>query len=482
MQNRVYTYEVDKTRTMEEGLERFPSIYIEGCAATGKTTAVNRMLSKHPEVCGKVYQMNREMKDEDAFVLKLQEERKQMKTSVRWVVFDHMPASLGMKISTELIEMVQSIENKSRVIFISREKPQLEFLNLLWSGYMELITLDRLMFSAEEVRTYVEAAKSRWNAKELFEKTGGWPGVVHMLVRLRKEQEEMPKNRRIPLFQTYEMREYITQVILAALKEEELLLLRHIAGCPWVTEDFCVQAWGMKNVPDLLYSLQRKGMLIFSGEKKNWKMNGLFEAYVQVIPLTPGVEDAWYEKHGYYAEAFECLQKTGNDQKYHECLLRHYQKVSAAGHITEKVLAWGGNDVRDCYFRGVYFYRTQNFEGLKKEIANLKKYDDGTVQVRELLLNISYLNPGLSLVEWLELLQESTKDGQKFHLYDILGCGASCLCGIRDLSGLFNGSKKENRYLEKLWKKSRQRAKKSVNRCVPASLRRCRIRKVTLIL
>lgn len=39
---------IDKTESLEKGIAVFPSIYIEGSAACGKTTAVQMLLEKHP--------------------------------------------------------------------------------------------------------------------------------------------------------------------------------------------------------------------------------------------------------------------------------------------------------------------------------------------------------------------------------------------------------------------------------------------------
>ena len=50
MQNKEHLYYIDKTKCLEEGISRFPSIYIEGNAAAGKTVAVNMLLKKHPEI------------------------------------------------------------------------------------------------------------------------------------------------------------------------------------------------------------------------------------------------------------------------------------------------------------------------------------------------------------------------------------------------------------------------------------------------
>lgn len=454
MQNGTCLYEIDKTGVLEEGLQRFPSIYLEGCAATGKSVAVKMLFAKHPEASREIYHLDLELKDQAAFLVKLQEEKRRMRTEKRWIALEDIPTQLDVEICTECMELVRSIKNESRVLFVSREKPQIGFLNLLWSGNMELITMERMMFSAEEVRMYVENAKSKWNAKQLYEKTGGWPGVVYMLVRLKAIQERTTAEKRVPLFDSYEMKHYMEQEILAGLEEEERNLLRHIAGCPWVTEKLCAQVWGIQNAPKLLYNLHRKGMLYYYSSRRYWSMNKLFVHYVQPLIPIAGQEDMWYERNGCIEEAFWCLRQSGDDEAYHECLLRHYYLVPGLGYITEKVLQWTSSDIRDCYFRGVHHYRTQNFKGLEEEINTLCGMEEQTAQIKEIIVNLTYLNPKESLADWLQRVEAYTRDGMRFHMYHILGTGATCLCGIRDLSGLFSGTTKEVRRMEKIWKNS----------------------------
>ena len=44
-------YYVDKSGVLERELERFPSVYLEGIAASGKTTAVKMLLARRTEWC-----------------------------------------------------------------------------------------------------------------------------------------------------------------------------------------------------------------------------------------------------------------------------------------------------------------------------------------------------------------------------------------------------------------------------------------------
>lgn len=41
---------IDKTEVLEKGIRISPSIFLEGAAASGKSTAVKMLIGKHPEV------------------------------------------------------------------------------------------------------------------------------------------------------------------------------------------------------------------------------------------------------------------------------------------------------------------------------------------------------------------------------------------------------------------------------------------------
>ena len=49
---------IDKTEVLEKEIVVFPSIYIEGAASSGKSTAVQMLLEKHSEVDREVFLMD----------------------------------------------------------------------------------------------------------------------------------------------------------------------------------------------------------------------------------------------------------------------------------------------------------------------------------------------------------------------------------------------------------------------------------------
>lgn len=453
MQRKVSNY-IDKTKSLEEGISRFPSIYIEGNAASGKTTAVKMLLDKHPEVIACILELDLESKEPEKLLEKLFVIRKRMEKETLWAVIENMSGNLGSELAAILSEMVRGIRNDSRMIFVSREKPQIEFLDLLWKGRMELIPMEKLLLSLEEVRTFAQCRGSALSAEKVYEKTGGWSGCVDLLLRLSKNKEGCqgkPQNEE-ELLNSYEVRSYVQNEILSALTAEEHMFLAHVTGCPWVNEELCRDVWGMNDAAELLEDLHRKGFLVFEAEKKRWKTAPLFQRYILPKMPMPGKENVWYENAGCIAEAFWCLKKSGTEEAYRDCMLRYYDQVYALGLLSEDVLKWKEKQPKYIYLRGAYDYSVQDFEGLKKEILNLKKLKEKDLQTKEILLNLQYMDPEMSLTDWLDLLAEYTQGGMKFKLYHILGNSVTYLCGIRDLSGMFACAKKEENRRGRLWK------------------------------
>ena len=63
------SYYIDKTEPLERGLRSFPSIYVEGAAASGKTTAIRMLLERMEGVTSYVFWMDEEEKNPSLFLV-----------------------------------------------------------------------------------------------------------------------------------------------------------------------------------------------------------------------------------------------------------------------------------------------------------------------------------------------------------------------------------------------------------------------------
>ena len=119
---------IDKTSNLEKGIAVFPSIYIEGAAASGKTTAVRMLLEQHPDVQYAVFDMEQEEKMEVSWMDLLED----MTQGPLWVIFENIH-KIKQKDSIENICcLIRQLPKECRVILVSRECPPEEMLDLIW--------------------------------------------------------------------------------------------------------------------------------------------------------------------------------------------------------------------------------------------------------------------------------------------------------------------------------------------------------------
>lgn len=451
MRNEATLKYIDKTGQLEKGIDRFPSVYIEGNAATGKTVVIRMFLEKHSEVPHCILDLSVELKQREAFLRKLKDFSKRMAEEELWLVLENMPETLQAEEFACVKEMLHTMKKENKLFFVSRSKPQPEFLQLLWKGKMGQIFGDSLLFSVEDIRTYFRQGNVSLDVRAVHAKTGGWPGCIAVLAHLA----EADKTKKIEeLLDSYEIKKFIEYEILDTLTAEERVLISRVAGCPWVEEALLKEVWNVENALEKLENLQRKGFFVYEHRRKRWKITPLFEHYIEVQPSATGEERIWYEKRNHITEAFFCLKQAGEDVLYQDYLLRYYPAILSQGIVSEELLKISGNEPKACYLRGIYYYRTQQFEKLQAEMDTIWNIPDRDFETKEILLNITYMNPQVSLTQWLDLLKESLEKDKKFRLYHLLGYSVTYLCGMRDLSGLFSCSLKEERVNAQLWKKA----------------------------
>lgn len=499
MDSRAYgngLHEIDKTEALERGIEVFPSIYIEGAAAVGKTTALRMLAAKHPEA--RVVRCTPEelteklseaaprrpgmpADEKDSAARKAIASCGQtaeaavtaMETQV-WYVLDDFPAEPDGAMVDTLSQFIRQISEKgenTRVLLAGREKPPGEFLDLVWKRQMQLIPQEALRFSEAETEELVRCSGSGLDPAELFRETGGWAGCTDMLIRLAEDQSEKQTEqseseapgylRRLKY--SWEIASYIDRQILDTLPENEREIMRRAAVCPWISAKLCREVWGISWADTLLENLERKGLLHFDREMHRWTAASILQG-TAAAGRTDGDRrretDAgarkylgrWYEEHGFLPEALACMKDSGDEETYRECLLRHYREAPWLGLSFPEVLQWKGNRPELCYLRGLLKYREQDVKGLDAELERLSVKPEDNRQVREIYLNLAFLKTDLSMEGWMKLLEEYGREKEGLRLYHMLGNSWTFLCGLRDLSALFACAKNEERALAKIWK------------------------------
>lgn len=454
---------IDKTEALEKGIELFPSIYIEGAAATGKTCAMRALRRKHPEVEIQVLDLQDEVSAMERFE-RIREEWDSF-AGTKWMMFDGMDASVSKSCAERIADYIRIMPPECKVIIAGRDWPEEVFLDLVWKRRMQIVPQKTLQFTEKEIRDLVQYYHSSLSPEDIYQRTGGWAGCADMLIRLSSGEGAEQSGSVDAWMESYEIRTYVKRQILDPLSKEEREMMQRAILCPWITEDLCSEVWQDRNTAGLLERLGRKGLLAHDKQKNRWKAAPILQRNDRkAVPILQSNDVGhvdpdlwkrlgnWYEKHGNIKEALQCLKESEEKAAYQSCMLRHYSEVPLLGISYAEVMNWKGNEPALCYLRGIYSYSRQKLNGLKAEIQNLNAAPEDDRRKREIYLNLTYREPDLDLDSWLALLETYTKDKERIQLYDIQGYSYSCLCGLRDLSGLFACAKKEENRKARLWK------------------------------
>ena len=449
---------IDKTESLEKGIVVFPFIYIMGASATGKTVAIWKLCENHPEVDVHMVDLEHgrgeQMSAEEASEL-LAWARCQMDQRPFWLVFENVPKK--SVIYEKLVRFEKNIPNQGRVILAGRENIPEELLELLWNRKLELIPQAALEFTREDTKKLKEMWQSTLNPDDVWRCTGGWAGCIDVLFRtsVGKHRLAMSEMSIDTMMKRHEIVAYINKNIVGELPLEEQKCFEAIRQCPWVDTEFCQEVLGIEDAGEMLESMNRRGFLEFDSKKMRWKEAPLFENCVSLVGVDVLKMGEWYAEHGFIKEALECYENSSNEDIYRECIIQYYYQIPFLDDFINKS-QWYGEMPQNMYLRGMRKFYQQDFEGVKAEIRNILLCDMDEFQRREMLLNLYYVLPEISLDEWIGMVEKAMQahKDRTFRLYNMIGNSCTYLCGFRDLSGMFACTKKEEARKAKIWKKA----------------------------
>lgn len=443
---------VDKTQRLEKALEAFPAVYIEGAAASGKSTAVKMLLAQHSDVTYDVYDMQ-SASDRDLFEEDCQNRSMRASDGPTWTILENIPERLPVEIIEKIKTLIGSLCGEDRVIMIGREPMEETFLALLWSRGLELLPQKVLLFTREEVRAFADRQNMWRYADEIYEITGGYAGCVDLFLRLLKYEPEHGARSVKTLCQSYECGTYIRQEIWGQLNDMERRITGYAHMLPWLDGELVGQIIGLSDAHVYLERLERKGIFLHRDGEEHWVLAPIFQ-YSQISDsecreTILSQAAVYYEENGYVQDALECYALQKDADNYRACAIRNYKDIPFSLPSHTDVMCWEGDAPAAAYLRGLYCYLSRDFAGLKKEIKKIEHSADQESQ--SIYLNLCYMDPDMPLESWLLMVQIYAKNYGSLHLFHMLGDSRSYLCGIRDLSELFMGRKKVVQRKQQIW-------------------------------
>ena len=414
-----YNY-IDKTESLEKEIERFPSVYIEGAAGCGKTTMMRMLLEKHPEVDYDVLWMD-EADDENGEKYKRYEQYvdkyvdkcanyvdKCVDNHVdnsKWLILENIPKELPSCMAEMLKRNIRRLRGQDRIILIGRDEMPAALLGAFWNREMGLVTQNSMLFNRDEIECLAKQYESGTSPEQLLQYTGGWAGIVDVILRLEGKYGTWS-----PGSFWHEMNCYIKEMILDTLQQEEVEILHLAQYVPWVNDKMCEEILGIADAEEILERMLRKGLMIREEQEVRLTAAPVFR-YIGKTSLGSGRWmrlGNWYEAHGYKTEQLQCLEHSKDTKAYAEALKQY-------------CLEWIAGKLDD----------TPQYDSLMSEVR----------------LNLNFMRPEILPEQWVEELKPDT--GRLLILQETK---VSCLCDMRDLSGLFACEKRREKQFARRWK------------------------------
>ena len=143
---------IDKSAGLEQALKEYPCVYLEGAAASGKTTAV-RMLCRRQEnlsvlaVCAG----EEELETYGERIRRFLNPETEQKGRNKWIFIEGVPGTLTEEEKTFFLTLIPQLGPRERLILEGRDDLPEAFLDLLWKGKIQLIVQESLMLTRTEV-------------------------------------------------------------------------------------------------------------------------------------------------------------------------------------------------------------------------------------------------------------------------------------------------------------------------------------------
>ena len=443
---------IDKTQKIEEVLETYPAVCLNAMPGSGRRTAIQMLLQKHPEVTAVVCTLE---DIEERIATRRQEETE---GSAGWYLLAR-PEDGGYPDSADSLKwFIRRMRPQDRLFLLADGVLPPAFLELAWYGLVEQILPETFWFTEAETYRYLKQCHSTLNYRHVYGITRGWPGCVAILVRMQSQLQEQWTEEE--LCRRYEVRRFVQEQILRELPEDEMRLVRQRAFFPRLEKELEQILWGDDDWLVQEKLLSRKVML-YVPEKRYWSVHPLFRMTVEFeTPEDQKLQALkWYEEKGYIEEVLDCCGNLKDPRLYQEVLVRNFDRLPFLKYPAQITGMPALYTPQLFYLRWMELLLGERFEELKDLRTIAADMWERSMQEErtreewiEVLMNTAYADPFISAKKWMGMLERGIRPGEKIRLYFMLGESVSYLGGIKDLSELFACSKKERAAYRELWK------------------------------
>lgn len=448
---------IDKTAKIEEVLQNYPAVCLNAMPGSGRRTAIQILLQKHPEVSRVIYTIKDVENIADEHIAPGRIRGLKGPSKPLWYLISMPEDGIYPKSGDSLKWFIRGLRPQDRVFLLADGVLPPAFLELVWGGLMEQVLPETFWFTEVETYRYLKQCRSSLNYRQVYSMARGWPGCTAILVRMQNQLKDDWTVQE--LCRRYEVREYVQSQILQVLPSDEMNLLKQRAFFPRLEKELEKILWGDEGwlIQERLLS---RSVMVYMPEKARWSVHPLFRLTVEFQTPEEQRRKAldWYEAKGYMPEVLDCCRNMNSREIYRRMLIRNYDRLPF---LQYNAVIRGMQDLYTpqlFYLRWMELFLGERFEELKelRQIAadmweRVSKEEKTRREWLEILFNTAYADPEISAKVWMQMLEEGTRPGEEIRLYYMLGESVSYLGGIKDLSELFACGKKEREAYRRLW-------------------------------
>lgn len=391
------------------------------------------------------------------------------KTEESILVLDGIQHLKSPSIIKELCLFLEYIPKTFKVLLLNDGRLSDVFLQMYLNGHIELFPMNELLMLNYEIEEMLHLRTDLTGAQiqELLRQTGGIPGALAM--QMRYFEEHKVNDEEYDFSGNALLKLYMEENVWTVFEEDEKNLLAYACWFPYITEEFCCDVLETPAKASTLVQLERAGLLTYDASngfyqlpeflgkfiKGKWQKDGKAAAHVKLIKAID-----WYDSKGNEIETIKVVNEL-HDPKILSRYLEDHAKTLAhvlkAEELKNYLRDVEGTDEKPLllYLIGVLCLRQEEYRNYQAALERLHQMYIDNVDckrdVGEILVNLMYEDPNVSIQEWLKKAESFAEEIGAFRLYSLTAGVPSIRCGMKDLTLLFmEGSKREKEY-RKRW-------------------------------
>lgn len=471
---------------MEESFSGCPVLLLYGAGGIGKTAAVGQFLKNHVRKNFGYYsadgcdgeeglfldyliamlknagirgELDRE---KDAFAV-IRTAFDEMETGNRqfYLAFDQMDRIEDERIWEIMRFLLSYVPQNCSIFLICGIRIQAEIMQLILKKRVGIFPVSELAFSEKEISRYFESQDIVLGSEQIAEirrVTGGWCTAMHTIVlslQMHKAQGDILHVWENPLLDYYIQKNFWEN---CTDSEKEILLKGSYFS--YLTVPFIEKVLEISNIPEHLMHLENTGFLRFDMYEQRYYIEEMLLSFIQRNVKREAADQeralliracCWYDANGYIREALQCMLKIGEQKSLENYLMQHMRSILHMLNAKELKACLNGidPDTRNpvfVYMRGWIAFR----ENDRKRAAHAWNILEEQYQaepgnrrrIGELMLNLLYENPDVSILQWLDTAEEYLPEIGQITLFSYTADIPSIRLGVKDLTLLFAGGSK----------------------------------------